>query len=131
MPLQVCTGAKMMCTCGSTPAVFTATVAAPQPVQTSNKLAGTIMDCVPMTNIPTFGICISPTNPQVIAATSAAMGVFTPQPCVPATVPTWKPGAPNVLIANIPALDNVSTLNCMWAGVITFVDAGQVTHQIP
>jgi hypothetical protein len=35
------------------------------------------------------------------------------------------------LLGNFPSLDNVSQLMCMWAGVITFVDAGEVTVDIP
>ena len=38
---------------------------------------------------------------------------------------------PNVLIANIPALDNNCKLMCNWGGVISFVTPGQFTHQIP
>ena len=43
----------------------------------------------------------------------------------------WAPGAPNVLIGNIPALDNVSKLMCAYGGVVQFTTPGQFTHQIP
>jgi hypothetical protein len=62
---------------------------------------------------------MSPANPQVAAATAAAMGAFTPQPCIPATSSPWAPGMPTVLIAGQPALTNTSTCQCMWGGVIT------------
>jgi Domain of unknown function (DUF4280) len=52
-------------------------------------------------------------------------------PCIPATPAPWVAGAPTVLLGNFPSLDNVSQLMCMWAGVITFVDAGEATVQIP
>ena len=90
-----------------------------------------IMDNVPLVNIMPFGMCSSATNPAVIAATSAALGVFTPAPCVPVIPAPWAPGAPTVLIANIPALDNTCKLMCAWAGVIQIVNAGQTTVQIP
>jgi hypothetical protein len=35
------------------------------------------------------------------------------------------------LLANFPTLDNVSKLMCIWGGVITFIDAGEVTVQVP
>lgn len=128
MPMQVCTGAQLMCSFGAAPSVFTAT---PKTVQTSYMDAGTIMDFVPMNNIKPFGMCTSLANPQVAAATTAASGVLTPQPCIPVTTSPWVPGVTNVLIANQPALDNMCKLMCNWAGVITVANPGQTTHQIP
>ena len=80
--------------------------------------AANIMDCVPMANIPTFGMCMSPANPMVIAATAAALGVLTPMPCIPVTTP-WTPGSPTVLVRNFPALDASSKCMCAYAGEIT------------
>jgi hypothetical protein len=80
--------------------------------------AANIMDCVPMANIPTFGMCMSPANPMVIAATAAALGVLTPMPCIPVTTP-WMPGSPTVLVRNFPALDASSKCMCAYAGEIT------------
>jgi hypothetical protein len=128
MPQQVCTTASMKCSFGATPSTFNAT---PRPVMTSNQVAGVITDNVPMMNIPPFGMCKSPANPMVIAATAAALGVFTQMPCIPAIPAPWVPGAPTVLITNIPALDKNCKLMCMWAGVIEFTNAGQTTHEIP
>ena len=80
--------------------------------------AANIMDCVPMANIPTFGMCMSPANPMVSAATAAALGVLTPMPCIPVTTP-WMPGSPTVLVRNFPALDASSKCMCAYAGEIT------------
>lgn len=128
MPMQTCTGGQLQCTFGMAPSVFNAT---PRPIMTSNMPAGVITDNVPMMNIMPFGMCNSPANPTVAAATAAALGVLTPMPCIPATVAPWAPGVPNVLITNIPALDNTCKLMCNWGGVISFVTPGQFTHQIP
>jgi hypothetical protein len=70
-------------------------------------------------------------NPTVAAATSAALGVLTPMPCIPATMTPWTPGSPTVQIGMFPALDNPSTCMCNWAGVITIVDPGQINEDIP
>jgi hypothetical protein len=35
------------------------------------------------------------------------------------------------MLGNKPSLDNTHTLMCQWAGVITFVNAGEVTVNIP
>ena len=128
MPQQVCSTAMMMCTFGMAPSTFNAT---PRPVLTSNLPCGDITDNVPMMNIPPFGMCTSPSNPTVAAATAAALGVLTPMPCVPATLAPWAPGVPTVLIANIPAIDNTCKLTCIWGGMISFSTPGQFTHQIP
>jgi len=98
---------------------------------TSYMPAANIMDHVPMVNILPFGVCTSLANPTVAAATSAAMGVLTPMPCIPATAAPWVPGAPTVLLGNMPALDDTSKLMCTWGGVISVVYPGQVTEQIP
>ncbi len=128
MPQQVCTTALLMCTFGVAPSTFNAT---PRPVLTSNLVAGVITDNIPMMNIPPFGMCSSPANPTVAAATAAALGVLTPMPCLPVFPAPWVPGAPTVLIQNIPALDNTCKLMCAYAGVVTISFPGQVTHMIP
>ncbi len=91
----------------------------------------TIMDHVPLLNIPPFGMCGAPSNPTVIAATIAALGVPTPMPCVPATVVPWLPGSPTVLIGGIPALNSSSKLMCLWGGVIQINLPGQFTVSVP
>jgi hypothetical protein len=123
MPDQVCMGAMMSCTFGAAPGSLI--VLPTNKVMTSNMPAANIMDNIPMVNIPTFGMCQSPSNPVVAAATAAALGVLTPMPCIPATVAPWSPGASKTMIANMPALDNSCTLNCMWGGAISFSQAGQ------
>ena len=96
-----------------------------------NQPAANIADHIPNVNIKTFGMCKAPTNPQVVTATAAALGVLTPQPCVPATPAPWAPGAATVMIANQPALDSTSKCNCTWLGVIEITDPGQTTTDIP
>ena len=129
MPQHVCMGAMMMCSFGVAPSSLV--VLPTNMMMTSDMPAANIMDNIPMTNIMPFGMCMSPANPMVAAATAAALGVLTPMPCIPATTAPWTPGAATVMLANMPALDNVSTLMCMWGGVITFTMAGQMTEMIP
>jgi hypothetical protein len=129
MPNQVCMGAMLKCSMGLAPSSLV--VLPVNRVMTSNVPAANIMDNKPMVNIMPFGMCQSPANPTVAAATAAALGVLTPMPCVPNTPAPWAPGAPTVLIANQPALDDTSKLMCIWAGVIEVTYAGQATHQIP
>jgi len=88
------------------------------------------MSYIPMSNIPTFGMCSSPSNPTVIAATAAALGVLTPMPCVPVTVAPWIPGAPTVLTGSMPTLTNSCKLLCTWAGSISITFSGQVATTV-
>lgn len=129
MPMHVCNGATLMCTFGMAPSMLT--VLPINRTMTSNMPAANIMDHVPMVNILPFGMCISPANPTVAAATAAAMGVLTPMPCIPVTPAPWVMGAPTVLLGNMPALNNTSTLMCTWGGVISITVPGQFTEQIP
>jgi len=129
MPLQVCMGAQMMCTFGLAPSSLV--VLPTNKVFTNMMPDANIMDFVPMENIMPFGMCSSPANPVVAAATAAALGVLTPMPCIPATTSPWTPGGITVNLGNFTTLDNVSQLMCMWGGVITFVDAGEVTVNVP
>jgi hypothetical protein len=129
MALQVVSGAALACTFGVAPSALTVPPA--RGVNCSGAPAATIMDFAPMANIAPFAMCMSPANPQVAAATAAALGVLTPQPCIPATTAPWTPGAPTVAIAGQPALDNASTCMCMWAGVITIVEPGQAQTTVP
>lgn len=129
MPKHVCNGALLNCSFGAAPS--TMIVLPVHRTMTSNQPAANITDGVPLTNIQPFGLCAAPTNPAVIAATSAALGVFTPAPCVPATVPPWITGAPTVILDGMPALDDTSKLMCTWLGVVTVSFPGQVTEDIP
>ena len=128
MALQVCMGATLQCSFGAAPS--TLAVLPVNKVLTQTPDAN-IMDNKPLVNIMPFGMCSSATNPAVIAATAAALGVLTPMPCIPVIPAPWAPGSPTVLIANQPALNNTSKLMCAYAGVIQIVNPGQSTVMIP
>jgi uncharacterized protein DUF4280 len=122
-------GAMMQCTFGMAPSSLV--VLPTNKVMTNMVPDANIMDHIPMTNIMPFGMCQSLANPTVAAATTAALGVLTPMPCIPNTPAPWIAGAPTVLLGNFPTLDNVSQLMCVWGGVITFADAGETTVEVP
>jgi hypothetical protein len=128
MPKQVVTGALMTCSFGAAPSTFVAT---PRPVMSSYMTVGIITDNIPIANISPFGMCTSLANPSVAAATSAALGVLTPMPCIPNTPSPWTPGSPTHIVTGIPALNDTCKLMCLWAGVISITYPGQVTEDIP
>ncbi|HTF97480.1 MAG TPA: DUF4280 domain-containing protein [Cellvibrio sp.] len=123
MPKCVCSGAMMQCMFGAAPAALNVL---PSNRVTEGTPGANIMDFIPVTNIPPFGVCSSPTNPAVIALTAAAMGVLTPAPCVPATTSPWVPGNPKVILAGTPILTDNSQLMCAWQGVIRIQQPGQL-----
>lgn len=125
---HVCNNAVLMCTFGMAPSALG--VLPLHRAKTSMMPAANIMDNKPVVNIRPFGMCTSPSNPMVAAATAAALGVLTPVPCMPATVAPWAPGSPTVKLNQMPALNSTSKLNCMWAGVISVSFPGQVTESI-
>jgi len=129
MPLHVCNGATLKCSMGLAPS--TLVVLPINRTLTSSQPAANINDHIPMVNIMPFGMCTTPTNPAVAAATTAAQGVLTPMPCIPVTPAPWITGTPNVVLGNIPCLDNTHTLMCSWTGVITVLNPGQMTEMIP
>ena len=125
MAKPVCMGATLQCPFGATPSQLLIT--SPLRPMIQNKLVGNIMDYVPMTNIMPFGMCQSLSNPQVASATSAAMGVLTPMPCVPVIVAPWTPGG-KALVVNLPVLLDNCTLTCSWGGTISIKSPGHTAN---
>ena len=120
MPKLVINGAKLKCDQGLAPSTLTVL-----PVNGSaadEQPAATVMDNVPMLNIAPFGMCKTQANPQVAAATSAAMGVLTPMPCLPVIPAPWSPGASVVTIEGQKALTSDSKCSCAWTGSIEITD---------
>lgn len=124
MGLLVVSGAQCVCSFGSTPSNLQVTsqgsdLAEGQPV-------ATIQDVQPNTNILPFGMCSSLANPAVAAATAAALGVLTPQPCTMAPSGTWTSSNSKVMVGGVPCLTNECTLMCSTgAGTIQITVPGQ------
>ena len=124
MPNHVCMGAALQCSFGMAPSSLV--VLPTNKMLTSNMPAANIMDNKPMVNIMPFGMCSSPANPTVAAATAAALGVLTPMPCNPVAVAPWAPGAPTTLVRGNPALTSGSMCMCAFGGVISLTFPGAV-----
>jgi hypothetical protein len=124
MPKLVVQGASLSCSMGNAPSSLSVLpvnmVSGP-----SSMAAATVQDFTPMVNVMPFGMCMSPSNPQVAAATAAALGVLTPQPCIPMTAAPWTPGSNTVTVAGLAALNDSSTCQCTWGGAVSITDAGQ------
>lgn len=125
MPRLVIHGASIRCSQGSSPASLS--VLPTLLTSGDEKPAATVMDFAPMVNIAPLGMCRSPANPQVAAATAAAMGALTPQPCIPVVPAPWTPGASAVMVGTFAALTDDSTCTCAWAGTVSISDAGADT----
>ena len=113
-----------MCTMGTAPAPLNVTSQAK--VMAGGKPCGTVSDFQALANVGPFGMCTSLANPQVAAATAAALGVLTPQPCVPQPTGMWIPTKPKILIGGKPCLASDCKGMCAYAGSISITFAGQI-----
>ena len=123
MSKLVVKGATLCCSMGNAPSNLSVLPA--NGVEGDSSYAANVQDMEPNVNIAPFGMCISMSNPQVAAATSAAQGVLTPQPCLPMTTAPWTPGASSVTIGGQAALSDACELVCQWGGQIQVQSAGQ------
>lgn len=128
MPSTIVTGALAQCSFGIAPAALSFLPASR--VLVEGRPVGTIADIAPGLNVPPFGMCTSLSNPQVAAATAAALGVLTPMPCVPVVAGPWKPGAPRTTIGGRPALTAGSTCNCAFGGIVSITFPAAVRTQM-
>lgn len=119
-----------MCTCSFGTAPVPLRVTSQQTVTICGGLAATLFDGAPLLNVSSFGMCSSPLNPAVAAATAAAFGKLTPAPCMPATV-TWMPGSPTVQVCGKKLLQDQSSLRCSYGGTILISGTPAVQVTVP
>lgn len=119
----VVSGANIKCTMGQ--GAGTLNVTSQLICKAGKKHIATVQDTIPMANVGTCGMCISMANPIVASATAAALGVLTPQPCIPSPVGMWMPVG-KIKISGIPSVSADATLICSYAGTISIVSTGQV-----
>ncbi|MDR2089316.1 MAG: DUF4280 domain-containing protein [Clostridiales Family XIII bacterium] len=124
MAIAVVSGATYMCVFGTAPG--TLNVTSQVAVMVAGRPAATIMDVAPMSSISPCGMCTTVTNPTVAAATAAALGVLTPQPCIPVPVGTWL-GGKSPMISGKPGLANDAKLLCSYGGSLSIVSPGQTS----
>lgn len=130
MGVQVVTSGVMVCSFGTAPSTLIALPKGP-PVVVSGLPAATIMDHLPIANIPPFVMCSSPVNPVVIAARILTKNPAQTAPCVPVTPAPWLIGSPTVIVNNFPTLNNTSKCMCVWGGVIQITFPGQMQVMVP
>lgn len=127
MGIPVVSGAACLCTMGTSPGQINATNQ--MTIRVGGKPAASIADSAPLSNVGSCGMCTSLANPAVAAATAAALGVLTPQPCVPAPAGAWVcPG--KVRVGGKPILTTDGKLNCAYGGTISIMNPGQMTTKI-
>ncbi|HEY4120520.1 MAG TPA: DUF4280 domain-containing protein [Byssovorax sp.] len=120
MKKLVLLGAKLKCSQGTSPSSLAIST---HGTSGDASAVATVDDFAPMTNVMPFGMCQTQANPQVAAATAAALGVLTPQPCVPVITSPWSPGSSVVTVEDVNALTDDSTCSCSWTGSISVSDA--------
>lgn len=114
-------GATLTCSFGLAPG--TLTVPPTSQVLVEGRPVATVTDSVGFVNVGPCGLCTSLANPAVAAATSAAQGVLTPQPCTPQPAP-WTPGVPLAQAGGTPLANATCTATCAFGGVLTVAVPG-------
>lgn len=123
MPRLVANAAQLICDQGVAPGTLTVV---PRHVSSDQMQLANVEDHTPIVNIPSFGMCLSLVNPQVMAATAAAGGVLTPAPCIPMTYRPWE--NPSAFLVeklgarDVPLLLEFSSCPCDWMGRITVIE---------
>lgn len=130
MALAVVSGAQTRCTFGVAPGTLNVAPTG-TPVLVNGMPIAKITDNVSIMNITPFGMCLTLSNPQVAAATSAALGVFTPMPCIPVIASPWMPGSVKALSNGTPVVNQTCTCMCAWGGVISITNPGQTKVTVP
>jgi hypothetical protein len=123
-PFVVVAGAELRCFFGMSSSLL-GVVPLPPIVTIGGHPVALMTDCQPVVNLKPFGMCQSPMNPAVVAATAAAQGVLTPQPCMPVPVGVWYPVSTRVSVHNLPVVTSLSMCDCSWGGKITVANPGQ------
>ena len=108
----------LTCTFGAAPGLFQALELPGKPVVMGTFTTATIEEIVPMVNVPTFVMCKSLLNPEVAAATAAALGVLTQMPCIPVVVAPWTPPSTLMAYMDMPLATVESKCLCAWGGMI-------------
>ena len=126
MPELLTTGCMLTCTFGDTPSAFVALELPGKPVIEGAMTTATIMEIAPIDNILPFVMCNSLANPEVAAATSAALGVLTPMPCVPVIPDPWDPPSINMFFEGLPLATVESKCLCTWGGEISVDSPAEV-----
>lgn len=120
MAQAITANTMMTCTFGMAPSNLIAT---PSKVMVGGQPVANIQTSAPMTNIPPFGLCRSPSNPQVAAMMPVPPpGVLKPQPCIPNIPGTpWAGCVSKVKWSGQLPLTSDGNLQCMWGGTIKCV----------
>lgn len=124
MAQAVVTMGNAICSMGTNPSILNGT--SNLKVLAEGKPLMVITDATAGVNIVGFGMCTSLANPAVAAATTAALGVLTPMPCVPAVTGAWIPNNVKVLVGGQPCLTLGACCVCMYGGKIDIINPGQI-----
>lgn len=118
-------GAKMVCSCGSHGRKINLPVCHGSYV--NNKPMMNQLDCVPIKNVPEFGVCSSPANPSNAPVTLVGEDgkPVAGKPCVPAILTCWMNTKEDTIVDGLAALTTDSKLVCSLGGEITFKTDGQ------
>jgi hypothetical protein len=121
-PQPVVAAAILECGMGTAPSVMVVLPTAQ--VMVEARPVAVVADNIPFLNLLPFGMCQSPANPMVMAATAAALGVLTPMPCLPMPAGPWNSQVSKTTVGGKAMLGSGGTLSCAYGGSISIKLAG-------
>ncbi len=121
-PQPVVAGAILECGMGTVPSVMVVLPVAQVMVEV--RPVAVVTDNIPFLNLLPFGMCKSPLNPMVMAATAAALGVLTPMPCIPMPTGPWNSPVSKTKVGGQDMLGSGGTCSCAYGGSISIKLAG-------
>jgi hypothetical protein len=121
-PLPVVAGGLLKCAMGTAPSAMV--VLPDAQVMVEGRPVARVSDNIPFLNLLPFGMCQSPANPMVMAATAAALGVLTPMPCLPMPAGPWNSPVSRTSVGGQSALGSGGTCMCAYGGEISIQLAG-------
>lgn len=125
MAIAITANSTLTCTMGTTPSNLVVT---PSKIKIGGIPVADIQCSTPNKNIPPFGMCRSPSNPQVAKMMPVPPpGVIKPQPCMP-NIPgsPWTGCVSKVKWAGQMPLTSDGCLQCSYGGTIKVIPSGRV-----
>lgn len=120
---QVTEGALLSCGLGTAPMPLLVTSS--RTITIDGNPVATLLDSAPLSNIPIFACCLSPTQPLAGGAALAAA-----PPCTPMETGGWQRPSLITTVDGVPTLQQDSMWICGYGGVVQILVGGPTPSRV-